>query len=216
MSLDGERHPRTVALRSAREAVIARLSDSFARDELSLEELERRVDHAYAALEPSELQALVADLEAAALAPPAALVPVPAAPLAAPASRLALAVFGSVERSVSAVVPGARVSAIFGNVELDLRELVLPPGVTQIEVRAVCGNVELTISPTLAVDCVGASVLGSFASVHRVPRGSPDEPVLRIVGRAVFGNVEVKTLPSRARLDGARRALLAPPRGDER
>jgi hypothetical protein len=211
MSLDGELHPRAVALRTAREEVIARLSDGFARDELSLEELERRVDGAYAALDVPELQGLVADLGALGPMAPMARVPVAPAPLAQPASRLALAVFGNVERRVSAVVPGARVSAIFGNVELDLRDLALPAGITQIDVRAVCGNVELTISPTLAVECVGASVLGSFASVHRVPRGAADEPVLRIVGAALLGNVEVKTLPSRARLELARRELLAPP-----
>ena len=217
MSLDGEQHPRAVTLRHARESAIERLSEGFARDELSLDELERRVDQAFAALDEPALARLVADLEPSALPslPRAALARAPLEPPARPTSRLALAIFGNVERRLSGVLPGARVSAVFGNVELDLRDVTLPPGVTELEVRAVFGNVELTIAPTLAVECVGASVLGSFAGVHRVPRGASDEPVLRIAGAAVLGNVEVKTLPSRTLLGAGGRTRLEPP-PDER
>lgn len=212
MGLDGEQHPRAVALRQARHSAIERLSEGFARDELSLDELERRVDRAYAAQAEADLEPLVADLGPSTATGTAAeaLVLTPAELPARRAPRLALAVFGNVERSVREVVQGARVAAVFGNVELDLRDIALPPGVTVLEVRAVFGNVELTIPPTLAVECEGASVLGSFASVYRVPRGGADEPVLRIVGAAVFANVEVKTLPSRAWLDVGKRARLGP------
>jgi len=216
MALDGEQHPRAVALREARDGVLTRLSEGFARDELSLDELERRVERAFAAGDEPELSALVVDLAPPAFAP-GVLVRAPAGPLASTAPRRTSAILGNVERRVSHLLPGARVSAILGNVELDLRDVTLPPGVTEIEVRAVFGNVELTIPPTLAVECVGTSVLGSFASVHRVPRGTPDEPVLRVTGAAVLGNVEVKTLPSRALLEVVRRARLAQPsEGGER
>jgi hypothetical protein len=204
MPLDGEAHPRHLALRRARDAALERLSEGFARDELSLDEFERRVDGAYASSTEAELDALVADLPAAA---PSTLARVPPAPLAPSARgpkrpRLALAVFGNVERRVHGdITPGATVSAVFGNVELDLRELSLPPGVTELHVRAVFGNVELTVPPTIAIECAGTPVFGSFASLERKPRAGAGEPVLRIVGSAVFGNVEIKTLPSRALLE---------------
>jgi hypothetical protein len=204
MPLDGEAHPQRLALRQAREAALERLSESFARDELSLDEFERRIDRAYAASAEGEIDALVADLPAAAAS---VLVRAPPAQLGAASpghrrQRLALAVFGSVERRVNGdIVPGATVSAVFGNVELDLRELDLPPGVTELQVRAVFGNVELTLPPSIAVECVGTPVFGSFASLDRRPRAGAGEPVLRIVGHAVFGNVEIKTLPSRALLE---------------
>jgi hypothetical protein len=44
-------------------------------------------------------------------------------------------------------------------------------------------------------------VFGSLASLDRRPRAGAGEPVLRIVGSAVFGNVEIETLPSRALLE---------------
>lgn len=209
MPLDGEAHPRHQALRHARDAALERLSQSFARDELSLDEFERRIDQAYASNAEAELEALVADLPAAS---PSALAHVPAAPLAPSARapmrpRLALAVFGNVERRVNGdIAPGATVSAVFGNVELDLRELALPPGVTELHVQAVFGNVELTVPPTIAVECAGTPVFGSFASLDRRPRAGAGEPLLRIVGRAVFGNVEIKTLPSRALLEASQHA----------
>jgi hypothetical protein len=219
MPLDGEAHPRHAALRTTREQTLAHLSESFARDELSLDDFERRVDRAYACAVESELTELVADLNAPRVAalvptPETALVPVPSA--ATGSARLALAVFGNVERRVAgAVASGARVLSIFGNVELDLRELTLPPGVTELHVRAVFGNVELTVPPGLAVECHGAPVFGSFASLTRVPRAAGSEAVLRIVGAAVFGNVEIKTLPSRALLaegEAARALPSAEPR----
>jgi hypothetical protein len=209
MPLDGEAHPRNVALREARDAALERLSESFARDELSLDEFERRIDRAYAASAEAELHPLVADLPAGAATTLARAAP---APLAASSRgperpRLALAVFGHVERRVGGDIPrGSTVSAVFGNVELDLRQLALPPGVTELHVRAVFGNVELTVPPTLAVECAGTPVFGSFASLDRRPRAGAGEPVLRIVGSAVFGNVEIKTLPSRELLEAGQRA----------
>lgn len=223
MPLDGDDHPRTAALRLAREQTLAHLSESFARDELSLDDFERRVDRAYASDGAGDLAELVADLSAApatSLATaPAGAVPAHAGPPER-AAQLARALFGNVERRVSgAVAPGARVLSVFGNVELDLRDLELPAGVTELQVRAVFGNVELVVPPTLALECRGAPVFGSFASVERVPRAAHGEPVLRIVGSAVFGNVEVRTLPSRARLAAsssplARAGKTRRPRGE--
>jgi hypothetical protein len=205
MPLDGEAHPRKLGVRRARDATLARLSESFARDELSLDEFERRVDAAYAVATEGDLGALVEDLPAAA----AALAVAPEVRLARTSPdvagkppRLALAVFGSLERRVSGGVPtGAAVLSVFGSVELDLRDLDLPPGVTELRILAVFGNVELTVPPTVAVECRGSPIFGSFASLDRRPRESSGEATLRIVGKAVFGNVEIKTLPARALLE---------------
>jgi hypothetical protein len=42
---------------------------------------------------------------------------------------------------------------------------------------------------------------GQGRSLDRRPRESSGEATLRIVGKAVFGNVEIKTLPARALLE---------------
>ena len=48
-----------------------------------------------------------------------------------------------------------------GNVEIDQRDVTLGPGVTTLKVHAVLGNVEITVPPSLIVDCEGTGVLGS-------------------------------------------------------
>ncbi|GEM_PF-2927616 len=41
--MDGEQHPTRIAWRQARESTIEQLSEGFARDELSLDEFDKRV-----------------------------------------------------------------------------------------------------------------------------------------------------------------------------
>ena len=114
-----------------------------------------------------------------------------------PPKRHARAILGNLERRGRFVVEdGMKATAIFGNVELDLRDVVLAPGRTHLEVRAVFGNVELVVPPELSVECEGSGILGSFSSIHRIPpEGSDERAVLVIHGSAVFGNVEIRTLP---------------------
>jgi hypothetical protein len=192
--MKGERHPARLAVAEARERVLERLSDAFAQDQLGLEEFETRVDSAYQASTEPGLSALVRDL--APLPAPRRAEPLASTALSSSAPR-ALAVLGNVERRGRfRLVNGYRATSVLGNIELDLRDVVLPPGVTEIRVRAVLGNIEITVPPQLAVECEGSGILASFASMNRVPaEGGDDAPVLRIVGSAVLGNVEIRTLP---------------------
>jgi hypothetical protein len=176
---------------AARERVVARLSDAFARDELQVEELERRLTAAYRAEEDAALQALVADLPAR----ETALVPAPATVPSTDAQGRALAVLGTTTRSGRWRVPRAmRVTATLGNVTLDFRDAELAPGVSEVHVRAVLGSVEIVVPPDLAVETTGAGILGAFEHVARAPaRAEPDRPLLRIHGAAVLGSVDVVT-----------------------
>src|SRR5258706_10488237 len=63
--MQGDNHPSKMLLRTARQAAIDRLTAAFVADELSLEEYEERIDGAYKCRQPSELDALTADLSAA-------------------------------------------------------------------------------------------------------------------------------------------------------
>jgi hypothetical protein len=84
---------------------------------------------------------------------------------------------------------------VFGNIELDLRNAVLPAGgAVELDVRAVFGNVEITVPPHLALESDGRAILGNFDQIERAPSAAaPDGPVLRIRGTSVFGNVEIST-----------------------
>jgi hypothetical protein len=227
----GDQHPQKVALRAQRERVLERLSEGFARDEIGLDDFERRVDGAYGATSIEALAPLIVDLEPAlasslkaplgvptdmtassaavrTMTAPVRAVEPAASALVVPARRAerSLALFGNIERAGRYhVQDGSRILAVFGNVELDLRNAVFAPGVTTLWVRAVFGNIELTVPPDLAVECVGAGIFGSFASMNRVPADDTAPALLRVVGDAVFGNVEVHTRP---RGDARARHLL--------
>jgi hypothetical protein len=204
--VQGDEHPKRVLVRERRQQVLEQLSSAFAADQLGLEEYEERVTRAYQTENADGLERLLDDLK------PTQLATVAVQPVAtntallvqrdeAQASR-AVAILGNLERA-GRWTPrsGTRVLAVLGNIELDFREALLPPGVTEIHVRAVLGNIELIVPPNLVVECDGASIAGSFATLHRVPpEGSDDAPRLRIVGTAVLGNVEIHTRPTGMRL----------------
>ena len=210
----GEQHPSRVALREAREATIEQLSESFARDELSLEEFESRLDRAYASAHQDEVRLLVSDLTVAANAPrveaaaPGASIataPRTASHTLARASepKAAIAIFGNVERRGRwALATKSQALAVFGNAVLDLRAAILEHEVTEIDVKAVFGNVEIIVPPTLCVECHGASIFGNFEALERVPTEPDGSPTLRVTGKAVFGNVEIRTQLRTPRLLG--------------
>lgn len=215
--MQGERHPARLAVAAAREQVLEQLSDAFAKDELGLDEFEARVDGAYQAATEEGLQALVKDLAPAPFAAPTSSGATTA--LAVPGERVrrVSAVLGNVERRGRfRVSSGDRVLSVMGNVELDLRDALFPDGLTVLHVRAVLGNIEITVPPTLPVECEGTGILASFAELNRMPaEGSHNGAVLRIVGSAVLGNVEIRTLPRGVALPGERTAQRALPAGQQ-
>jgi predicted membrane protein len=80
-----------------------------------------------------------------------------------------------------------------GNVELDLRAAEIGYGASVIEAVAVCGNVEITIPPEIAVECDGDSFLGTF-TLKYVGRANPAasrEKMVRVTGSAYGGAVTV-------------------------
>ena len=201
----GDEHPKRALLRSGRAQTIERLTNAFARDELGLDEFEERLNRAYAAEEVPALEILVSDLSAETLVlatevvtPSAALAPV--TPTAA--RPRAVAILGSVERRGQWAVSGSSGAlAVLGSVVIDLRDVLLPAGVTTIHVSAVLGSVEIIVPPNLAVESDGSSILGSFEGIQRVPRDpDPELPVLRVQGRAVLGSIEVHTRPPESRM----------------
>jgi len=199
----GDEHPKRAQLRASRAQTIERLTNGFTRDELGLEEFEERLNRAYAADAESDLNALVSDLSPETVAIVFDAEVVPAANIAlvpsSPAPR-ALAVLGSVERRGQLAARASGALAVLGSVVIDLRDVSMPPGVSTLQVSAVLGSVEIIVPPNLAVESAGASILGSFEGIQRVPRDpDPELPVLRVQGRAVLGSIEIRTEVSESR-----------------
>jgi hypothetical protein len=199
-----------------REAVISALGDAYAADRIELEELELRMARVYRATTRASLADVMADLSPRApLAAPTAAgerpVSVPAArdivsaraweygvatlarPEIVPARQALLAIMGGVSRKGAWVVPSTlRVIAVMGGVDLDLREAQFGAGVTEIEVFALMGGVDILVPTGVRVETTGMGILGGFGVSGADADPGPDAPVLRISGVATMGGVDAK------------------------
>jgi hypothetical protein len=198
----------------ARERAIAVLSDGFANDALDVDEFERRVTLAHTLESPQEIAALTADLPALttalASAPSSVALAPPTADDGAPPETV-YAIFGGVERRGTWTVPRRwRVLAAFGGAALDLREARFPTGVIDLEVKALCGGVQIVVPPGLAVEVHGTAIMGGFQNVNRAPaHPDPDAPLLRVRGLAVMGGVEITMrLPGESERQAHRRRKI--------
>lgn len=189
---------------SARERVVERLQASFADDSLSLDEFERRVAAAYQVKSDGELDALVADLAQTSSA------------TAVPAYGRIVTILSNNERNGAMPIPRRlEIVSIMGNVELDISGATFAPGLTEIEISAVFGNVELTVPLGMRVESAGDAFVGNFdCKVPNVYDSAGDaERVLRITGHAVFSSVEIRAAPST--LGGLPSVTDAKPRPDD-
>ncbi|MFQ5537160.1 MAG: DUF1707 domain-containing protein [Gemmatimonadota bacterium] len=211
----------------AREAAIDALCESFAQDVLELEEFERRVDAVHRARTSEDLKRLLHDLPGEEKSPsrvhadpfpaPDSLRPstdrrVPVDPGGPrPARSFAVACLSGTRRR-GRWRPGRTTFAFAfcGGVELDLRDAVLGPGVTEIQAYAIWGGVEIIVPPGVNVETHGLGLMGGFDYTDEVGfSDDPDAPTLRISGVAVMGGVDVNMrLPGESARDARRRRKL--------
>jgi Cell wall-active antibiotics response 4TMS YvqF/Domain of unknown function (DUF1707) len=183
-------------LRAAREQAIAELSDAFAHDLIEVDEFERRLTVAHRASTLAEIAQTTSDLSAA--VPAVAIVPSAASVSALATGRESesvMAIFGGVERHGAWRVPShMHASAVFGGMSLDFRDAIFSPGVTEVQVVALMGGVQLIVPPGLSVEVSGTAVMGGFGHVERAPvEADPERPLLRVRGLAIMGGVVVET-----------------------
>ncbi|MEV6571576.1 DUF1707 domain-containing protein [Streptomyces sp. NPDC051577] len=175
-----------------RDRIAQILADAVAEGRLTAEEHSDRLDTLYAVKTVGELDVLVRDLPAAAGSTPAG-----AASVAAPASgpvETVVAVFSSSSRR-GRWRPGAhtRAVSVFGDITIDLTEAVFEQQVTEINVTAVLGNVEVLVPENVTLRGYGSGVLGNF-EVHGRSRGEsdPQAPVVIVRGFALLANIEAR------------------------
>jgi hypothetical protein len=192
------REPRQLPARpieQVRERVIEALSEHFARDHLSLDELETRMTRVYSASTPLEVDALLEGL-------PALTVPAPASTgtdldARAPKmrERLVAIMSGIVRRGLWVIPRRMRVVAVMGGVELDLRQAQLPPGVTEIHAFILMGGLSVSVPPGVRLETDGFAFMGGFEDRVDDAGVSRDAPVVRITGVAIMGGVDARVLP---------------------
>lgn len=184
--------PATSALSAERDRIVALLTRQYAEDHLSVADLEARLDRVYGASTLEELQAVVTDLPSlvgAAPTLPVSQVTPGVSPV--PATRRIKALLSGHEETLTSVVPRRlRIRARLGYVELDLSHATFEPGVTEIDIRALMGYVQLRLPDSVRVESDGHGLFGYFA-VRGTGAEDPATPcVVRITGRALFGFAE--------------------------
>ena len=211
-----ENKPPTAPLgQEARQKTIDVLCESFARDEMDMEEFEQRVELVYRAESMEQLRAILADLPTANLPVTVALRPT-LPPESIPEHSVVVGIMGGGRRA-GAWVPARHNWAVcvMGGCKLDFREAQLGPGVTEVHGFVIMGGMEVLVPPDVRVECSGIGIMGGFDHKGRVTSNTdPEAPVIRVTGVAIMGGVDVRVRypgetarDARLRLKAERKAL---------
>jgi hypothetical protein len=181
-----------------RDRVADQLREAMAEGRLTAEEHAERLDAVYQAKTYAELAPIVHDLPAtggvrppggAPSGPPVVHDDLPPPHAGTPNI---VAVFSGAERTGRWLIePQTNVVAVFGGVELDLRQAVLSRREVTINIVAVLGGVNLTVPPGVRVVNSIAAILGG-TSLPPEDTVDPDAPVIRLTGFALLGGVSVQ------------------------
>ena len=177
------------------------LREAAGQGRISLDELDERLESAYAAKTYADLAAVTHDL------PPSARMPAP--PVqgptqisrigGTPGSTFSVAVMSGARRTGRWVVPRSYVAvAVMGGVELDLREAQFAEPVVTLHAYALMGGIEITVPEDVEVDVSGVAFMGGFDHNASGP-GVPGAPQVRVLGFALMGGVEVRRKPMKAK-----------------
>jgi Domain of unknown function (DUF1707)/Cell wall-active antibiotics response 4TMS YvqF len=176
-----------------RERVVALLREAHGDGRLTVDEHAERVEAAYTARTLGELSGLTADLTTPERQP------------IQMGDRPMVALFGTVRRGGRWVVPvSLPVSALFGTVEIDLREALLQRRHVVVRAAMLAGRLRLVVPEGVRVEFTGRSVLGAQDLRVRAPYAD-DAPVVEVSGLVALGSVSARTPKRRRRWRAARR-----------
>jgi hypothetical protein len=198
-----------------RDRVITLLAESAADGRLTADEHAERVERAYQARTLGQLAALTADL-----------VGQDAQPIKLDGRRAVTGIFGRDSRDGRWVVPDSLpVVAIFGEVELDLRDALLQSGRIVVYATLLAGTIHLLVPEGVSVETTGTAVLtrkisrtvrepaqrGSLAGRTGTSQGEPGagQPVVEVRAVGFGGTIKVTSPKRPRRLGGLRRGTLA-------
>ncbi|MDZ7632209.1 MAG: DUF1707 domain-containing protein [Gemmatimonadaceae bacterium] len=190
-------YPLAPMLSSAdRDHAVALLSDAYARDAISMRELDLRMEAVYRATDHAELARLTEDLPGTGLPGRTAV-----SGLVGGTRQSVSATFSTVEGLNITVMPTLfDIRALFGNVELDFRETVFQPGVTEISIHATLGNIEIKLPPHVEVEQAGELTFCSFSMKDKgfkraqMPLPGPGASIVRFTGQSFMTNIEIRRI----------------------
>jgi hypothetical protein len=176
-----------------RDTAAAVINNAMAEGRLTAEEHSDRLDAIYAARTHADLVPLLDDLPGqrnAVISATAASAGVARSGLG---TRIVAIFSGATRKGTWHPDAEMTVLAVFGGVELDFRDAVLPGPEIVLHATAVMGGVEITIPPEMRVVDNGIAILGGREIAGNVAEAAGhDAPVLRLEGTCVLGGIEVK------------------------
>ncbi|HLK75128.1 MAG TPA: DUF1707 domain-containing protein [Streptosporangiaceae bacterium] len=178
-----------------RDRVLALLAEATSDGRLTPDEHAERVQRACAARTLGELADLTADLVVAS-----------AQPVRLDDVRMITGVFGPARRDGRWVVPeNLTVTAMFGEVEVDVTEAILQARHVRLHANVIGGRLRLVVPDGVSVVVTAPMVLGRRRGATPLPAGS-DTPVIEVKGLVLGGEIIVRTppRPRRFRLFGRR------------
>ena len=172
------------------------LREAAGQGRISMDELDERLELAYAAKTYADLAAVTHDLPQAGTA----LSPAGAAPAAGriggtPRNKFSIAIMSGARRMGAWVLPSRYVAvAVMGGIELDLREARFSEPEVTVHAYTLMGGIQITVPEDIEVDVSGIAFMGGFDHNASGP-GSSGAPRVKIIGFAMMGGVEVRRKP---------------------
>lgn len=191
MAQSGRDHP-VVPIERERERVIELLSQHFAQDNLSLEDLEQRMERVYRASSLPALREITSDLVSEDAAPPqraAALAPT----LYAPEHGRIVSLMSQTRRTGMWQLPRhLKVWSVMAETHLDLTEAQLPPGVTEIALSAVMSQVKVIVPRGVRVVVQPSAFMAEVSDETLDPPAvGSGAPVVRLTGFVFMAELKV-------------------------
>ena len=182
-----------------RHRVAELLREAAGEGRLDIDELDERLEAAYAAKTYGDLVPLTADLPLGAQQHPLAEAR-PAGPPGVPAIRYDTSVAimaGTSRKGLWEVGPTHTAVAIMGGVEMDLRQARFTTRETVIRAFGIWSGIDIYVNAYTRVIVDGVAIMGGFDQERdRVqPELGPDSPLVRVTGFALMAGVTVQRRP---------------------
>jgi Domain of unknown function (DUF1707) len=181
---------------SDRDQAAGVLREAAGQGRITMDELDERLELAYAAKTYADLEAITSDLPKPGSVPGPAGVAVPSDRVGGtPRNKFSIAILSGARRMGAWVLPRSYVAvAVMGGVELDLRMSRFSEPEVTLHAYTLMGGIQITVPEDVEVDVSGVALLGGFDH-HASSPGVPGAPRLKIIGCAVMGGVEVRRRP---------------------
>lgn len=184
-----------------RHAVAEVLRQAAGEGRLDLDELDERLEAAYAAKTYGDLVPLTRDLPAGAQLPVVRSAAVPAEPASSAAASPAAArhdvslaiMSGQSRKGVWEIGASHQALAVMGGVVIDLRRARFAQPQVTVVANSIMGSIDVVVNAHTRISVEGLAVMGSYEEGrHKVePQVGAGSPLVRVRGVALMGSVTV-------------------------